>query len=353
MKARCAGHATGGWERARPAPQRMRLALPTQLCAGAVYIRREDGAFAARGIELAIGPHVTGKAALDAVLRDEADLAIVADTPFALAVLRGSPVAAISAIYSSRKTMALMAARATVRVPADLAGKTIGTAFGTNAQYFLDTMMLAHGVPRSSVTIVDVPPAQLQQALLSGRVDAVTIWHPQRALLRDALGAEATTPLGEDIFVYRFLLVAKTDYIERNTAAIGRLLDGLEQAIESIQRDPARARQVIARGIGLAPALLQDGFDASDFYLSLDQSLLLERDVRTQMAQIEMAEFTVRAVTHCRYLIMEAAMFGQARSSSQWQLRIASFRQGLREHRDGKPGDEALLARSYHRPLKQ
>lgn len=277
------------WQLAAPGPaqrpaQRMRLALPTQMSAGAVYVGQEEGAFAAHGIALTVRPFVTGKIALDAVLRDEADLAIVADTPFALAVLRGSPVAVVSSIYASRKMMSLMADRSKIGAPADLAGKTIGTVFGTNAQYFLDTMMLAHGVPRASVTIVDVPPEQLEQALLSGRVDAVTIWHPQRALLRSALGAEATSLSGEDIFVYRFLLVAKTGYIERNGAAIARLLAALDQAIVSIQRDPARARQVIARSIGLAPDLLQDGFSASDFHLALDQSLLLELGVQSRWA---------------------------------------------------------------------
>jgi signal transduction histidine kinase/DNA-binding response OmpR family regulator/HPt (histidine-containing phosphotransfer) domain-containing protein len=68
-------------------------------------------------------------------------------------------------------------------------------------------------------------------------------------------------------------------------------------------------------------------------------------DVRTQTDQIEMAESTAKAVGNFRYLIMETALYREARSGQQWRQRVDSFRRQLAAHRYNEGRQQALLDR--------
>ena len=68
-------------------------------------------------------------------------------------------------------------------------------------------------------------------------------------------------------------------------------------------------------------------------------------EVRAQTDQIEMAEGTAKAVGNFRYLIMETALYHQARSSQQWRQRVDSFGRQLAVHRYSESREQALLDR--------
>ncbi len=261
------------------------LALPTQLSAGAVYVGREQDYFSRHGVQLIAQPFALGKLALEAVLQGRADLALVADTPFMLAAMRGRRVAAVATVFGSRKTMAILARRSSaISAPADIRGKTIGTVFGTNAQYFLHALMVAHGIGRDEVRIVDYTPDALVAALRSGRVDGATLWHPDLGRMELELGAAVAPVYAEDIFIYRFLLVGTPAYIDANGPAITRLLRAMEDGNAFIRNQPGDARRIIGRNIGIDPGLLATAFQPSDYQLTLDQSLLLTLDDQTRWA---------------------------------------------------------------------
>jgi signal transduction histidine kinase/CheY-like chemotaxis protein len=68
-------------------------------------------------------------------------------------------------------------------------------------------------------------------------------------------------------------------------------------------------------------------------------------EVRTQTEQIEMAEGTAKAVGNFRYLIMETALYHEARSSQQWRQSLDSFGRQLAKHRYSERREQALLDR--------
>lgn len=258
------------------------LALPLQISAGALFVAAEHQFFANHKLAVTIATHALGKDALQAVLSGEADLAVLADTPFMFAVMRGEKIATVASIFGSRKTMAIVGRkdRRILRAE-DLGGKTIGTIFGTNAQFFLDVLLLAHGVPRESVKVVDLAPEALEAALRSGRVDAITVFNPK---MKAAIGDRGTTIYGEDLFVYRFVLVGKQSYLDSHQAEIGQLLASIEQSNRFIHEEPALAKTIIGQAISTAPDLMAGYFEPNDFQISLDQSLLLALGDQTRWA---------------------------------------------------------------------
>ena len=267
-----------------PAPVPLTLAMPVQVSSSALFMAQERQLFPKHGLSVTLQPFQLGMQALQSVIDGKADLAFVADTPFVLAVLRGKQVAAVATVFQSRRSMALFArADSAIRAPDSLRGKTVGTVIGTNAAYFLDTLLDVHGIARDSVRIVGLRPEQLPAALASGQVDAVTVWHPDLARLEQEY-RDGTTLYGEDFFVYRFLLVGKKSYIDGHPAQIRRILATLDESHRQIKADPARARALVGERLGIAPALLARAFEPGDFSLALDQTLLLGLSDQTRWA---------------------------------------------------------------------
>ena len=68
-------------------------------------------------------------------------------------------------------------------------------------------------------------------------------------------------------------------------------------------------------------------------------------EVERQTEEIIMAENTAKGAGQFRYLIMEAALRGETRTSVQWRQRVASFDRLLAGHRYSNAAERGLLAR--------
>ena len=269
----------------RQSTDRLLIALPQQPSAGAFFVAQERSLFDKQGLSLQVESHRMGKTALQSVLDGKADLALVADVPFMLAAMRGEPIATVGAVYESRRGMAVLArADRGIARPEQLAGKSVGTIAGTNGEFFLDTMLLAHNVPRAQVKVVALNIGELGDALRSGKVDAITIWTPELSSLQRELGARAITLYGGDLFMLRFLIAGRSDFIAAHPEALRKLMAALGESNALIRTQPRQALAGIGRAVGTDPALLADSFNAGDYVLSLDQALLLTLGEETRWA---------------------------------------------------------------------
>ncbi len=266
-------------------PVQVRIAIPTQISAGSIFVAQDQRYFPSRGIDAAIQPFALGKDALSSVLQGKADLAVLADTPFMLAVMKGEQIAAITTIFSSRTAIAVVARKDRGIVTAeDLAGKRVGTIAGTNAQYFLDALLLSTGVDRATLQVKEVKPNAMAKALQDDDVDAVTAWNPELARLESAGQGRYAMIYGKDAFVYRFVLVAKQDYISRHAEEVRKVLRAIEDGVQFIQTESSAAKVIIGRAISLEPDLLARSFDPKDFFLTLGQALLLSLSEQSRWA---------------------------------------------------------------------
>ena len=279
----------GLWFKARQAnpgpPLAISIALPVQLSAGSLFIANDRQLFDQQGLKVDLKRFLLGKQALQTVLEGKSDLALVADTPFMHAVLRGERIAALATVFESRRTMAVVGRRdAGITTVASLKGKRVGTVFGTNAEFFLDTLLDVNDIARSDVLVQNLAPGQLVAALKEKKVDAVTVWHPDRARLALEMSADTVTLQGEDIFVYRFLLVGRQAYIQEHQEAVRRVLAALRASNTYISEHPLQARTALGSAIGVPAAQLEQAFNPADHTLVLDQSLLIALSAQARWA---------------------------------------------------------------------
>lgn len=283
--------AFGVWSRADNAHsgsaslRRVTIATPAQPGPGNIHVALADHLFEEHGVNAVEEPVASGMKALDALLELRADLAVVADTPIVMHTLKGRKLCIIATIYESRKGLAVLArSDRGIERPADLSGKRIGVTFGTNAQFFLETMLLVHGVPEKNATIVNIASEDLVSSVKSGRVDAVTVFNPHLANLSTDRAFPHRPFYGEELYKFRFNLVATQEYAKANQQLLDRVVASLVKASDVIRAEPGRARKIISQASNTDDAVIGTVFNPNDYHVHLDQSLLLALEDQSRWA---------------------------------------------------------------------
>ncbi len=264
---------------------RVTIALPTQLNSATMIVASSRGLFREAGVDVVTKPFLLGKDALQSVLDGEADMALVADVPFIFARLGGKDVAILASVSRARRALAIVARkdRGIARMQ-DLQGKSIGLTMGTNFTYFADAMLQVNRVATDKVQLVDLKVDDAIDSFKAGRVDAAVVFQPYLARLQAEMGTSINVFYGEDVYAFRFLLVAKPAYIDSHSAEIRRVLSALVAANESIKADPVSARQAVGQVVKIDELTMGRLFDPDDYQVSLDEAMLIAMDDQTRWA---------------------------------------------------------------------
>ncbi|WP_236685543.1 ABC transporter substrate-binding protein [Geobacter pickeringii] len=266
-----------------PPPATVRFAVASLIDSAPVFVAQQKGLFRSEGVAVKIIPYTSGKECLDALLRGEADLATGADLPLAILAMRKEKISVIASLSSNTRENSIVARidRGIAR-PEDLRGKRIGVTLGTSAEFMLDEFLLLHGIPHTAVTMVNLPPNAMVEALAGGAVDAVATWTPHTENLQERLaGNSVYFDAGETYRMYWGVAASAGPAAATSTALKG-VLRALVRANDTIGKHPAEAQQIVAGNVGLSPAKLRQLWSNYDFDLTLDQAfaLTLEREAR-------------------------------------------------------------------------
>lgn len=266
-------------------PISLRLAWANLHDCSLVQLAAAKGFFKEEGLAVQMQRCGYGKAALQAVLGGKADLATVAETPLMFAVLRGEPLSVIGSIYTSNKKNIIAARRKSgISVPGDLRDKRIAFTQGTTSHIFLSSFLTANHLAMDEVVPVDLAPEQMQEALLSGRVDAVSTWSPAARIIADRMGAEGVVFSDPHIYTETFVLAGRTSFVDGNQEAMRRMLRALLRAEAFAARHPKEAQAIVFAELKLPPALLAELWDEGSCTVALDHALLLALEEETRWA---------------------------------------------------------------------
>jgi NitT/TauT family transport system substrate-binding protein len=271
-----------------PAEPTEALTIATNMAyqgSGLVIIAQEKGYFAAEGLRVVLKPHTSGKAALDAVLTHKAEIATAGDTPIMFAAIAGERVALLATLFVARKDQGIVGRRDRGMVSlGDLQGKRVGLMRGTSSDFVLDTLLVAHKLLASDITIVPLQPEEFVQALLDGQVEAISMWQPYVSIAQRALGDRAITFYAENLYVTTLNLVSRHDLVTSRPATIVKCLRALVRAEGFIRERPAEARALIAAATKIDRALLEELLSTSTYAITLDQALVTSLEEQSRWA---------------------------------------------------------------------
>ncbi len=242
-------------------PVLITIACPRNISSSLVIIAHQKGLLARGGDRTTLLPFESGKAAMAHMLAGDADLALVAETPLAAAILADAKIKILATVSQSNRDLSIVARRGQGHSRADLRGKVIGYTQGTGGHFYLDTYCLMNRIDLGGLRLVNLSPLELRSALLDGRVDAVSAWNPHVAFLTEALGPQAAVFQDEVIYTQMFCLVARPEFIRDHPGQVKDLLEGLFLALDFVARSPDEARNQVAAYTQVTPALVAQFFE--------------------------------------------------------------------------------------------
>ncbi len=263
--------------------EKITIAYSTASNAMLMYIAFAKGYLAEEGLDATPQSHAFGKLALSAVLEGKADLATVADTPIVFAVMNGKEIITLASIQTSNRNDAIVSRqdRGIIK-PADLKGKNIGVTLGTTADFFVDSFLLAHGIEKNQVTLIDMKPDEMATALDRGKVDAVSTFNPTVKQLEKELGSKGVVFFGETFYTEIFCIAAGQEYVQKNPETIKKVLRALIKAETFVKQNDKEARNLVAEFLKMDKAILDETWDIFTFRVTLDQALLVDFEDQTR-----------------------------------------------------------------------
>jgi putative hydroxymethylpyrimidine transport system substrate-binding protein len=209
-----------------------------------IYAAQAGGHFEQAGLDVTIRQPPDPAAPIKQVAAGRMDLAISYEPEVLRARDQGLPVVSVGAIVQRPLTSIISLPEAKIRDPADLKGKTVGTAGIDYQSAYLRTILLEAGVHPSTVEERNVG-FSLTPALLTGRVDAVlgAFWNYEGTELR-LKGKRPRIIRMEEAGVPTYnelVLVANERSLERDTEKLRAFIGALSRGTRDLREDPDRA----------------------------------------------------------------------------------------------------------------
>jgi len=276
----------------------MAAAGPVTICHGSeaaalVPLAKLQGLYAAEGLEVQTRHYPSGFQALAAMLAGDCALATAAVPPVVFQALHRADFRILAAISSSGDFERIVAYRDRgILAPADLRGRRIAVARATSAHYFLDMFLAAQGLTPGDVTEVYLQAQEVGPALRAGEVDAAAHWEPNIRHLAAELGERAQVFTFSGLVVSPFLLLARQDLVEQQSATVQGILRALVRAERSMADAPAAAARLLAPVYDDSPEEFSFVSSLHDFGVRLDQPLpfILENAARWQIGLLPAGE---------------------------------------------------------------
>lgn len=224
-----------------------------------IYAAQASGAFARAGLDVTIRTPTDPATPLKLVAAGKVDMAISYEPELLLARDKGIAVQGVGALVEQPLTSIISLKGAKITGPADLAGKTVGTAGIPYQSDYLKTILDRAGVAPSRVKEVNVG-FNLVPNLLSKKVDAILggYWNYEGVQLAQAKKDPVIIKVDDaGVPTYDELVFVATEKTVRDRGEmIRRFIQALQSGAKAVQADPnAGVTPLVAASKDLEPKL--------------------------------------------------------------------------------------------------
>ncbi len=227
----------------RPQPESLRLMLdylPNADHAG-IYAAKDSGAFSRAGLDVQIQTPSDPAAPLKLLAAGKVDLAISYEPELLLARDKGQQLVAVAALVQKPLTSIMSVGKNGIKDPAQLKGKTVGTAGIPYQSAYLKAILTKANVDPASVKEVNVG-FNLVPAMLSKKVDATlgAFWNVEGVQLQRQKKDPSIIRLEKaGVPTYdELVIVARAQDLRDGGERVRRFLFALARGHEAVRKDP-------------------------------------------------------------------------------------------------------------------
>src|SRR4051794_34597671 len=246
-----------------PTPLSLALDFTPNAAHAPIYAAVRTGADRAHGIRLRIlGPGTGTPDSLKLVTSGRADVGVLDIHDLGLAAERGADIVAIGALV--QKPLAAVIARAGIKRPRDLAGRTVGVTGLPSDVAVLNAVVSGDGGDFSAVRQHTIGFSAVPQ-MVAGKVDAVTAFWNAEGVVLHTRGVKTS-----DFRVDRYgappypevVLFVKRSTLAKRRKDLRALIAALRDGVAAVHRDPGAAIKQIAQVSSADEPLVRAQLDA-------------------------------------------------------------------------------------------
>ena len=254
-------------------PIKLSLAVSPAPYSALVAIADQKGFFKQEGLDVSLASYPSGREALDAVCRGDAQVATVADIAFSAKALEDHSIRILASIGTTVGSQIVARKDRNIQKPSDLKGKKIGFSTGTVSDYFLYSFLITENIAPKDVTEINIPPVKQAEAIVNGEVDAVSAFEIFAFTAKQRLGENAVCWDAQNSLAYHWLLATTENQI-RSPEALKRLLRAMIKAEDFVLANQEETKDLIAGEWGFDPLFLRESWPRTRIGVSLDQSIV-------------------------------------------------------------------------------
>jgi len=232
----------------------------------------------------AIGYKVTwaefpfGPPLLEAINAGAIDFGHTGEAPPVFAQAAGSSIVYVAHEPPAAEGEAILVPKdSPIKSLAELKGKKVAFAKGSNSNYFAVKALEKAGIKYGEFEAVHLAPADARAAFESGKVDAWAIWDPYYASAEAGAGARVLTT-GKGIVSNHQFYLASRNYVEPNAKAIDVVLSELKAVDDWVKSDPKAAAEQLSPPIGIPAPVLEAALKRQGYGIKpLDDAVVAEQ----------------------------------------------------------------------------
>lgn len=247
-----------------------------------LYIVEENGwleealAEAGYDIKVTYTEFESGPPENEAFATGQQDIGVMGNVPAISGIASGQERDIIGIAYNGEKTLGIMVQNdSSITAVNELAGKKIGIVIGSIAQDYLNAMLENAGISMEDVELINLGVSELETALLTGQVDAVAMWNPEKLKIC-ADNAGVLLADGTGVYAGENVIVANKEYIAQNPDIVRIFMEQYKRGVEELKSDFDRYAEKYSVVTGLSKELLVQTWEDSNFPVKLTPQDQLE-----------------------------------------------------------------------------
>ncbi len=238
------------------------------------FIALEKGYFQQEGLEIEPIYVNSGKEALNTLLSNDTDLALISETNLAFLSFSDQSVQIISEVTQKCDHKILGRKDRGINQLSDLRGKKIASPKGTSPEFAVEKALDTVNIKSSDFEYVNLSPLNLPLALAKGEIDAYAIWEPHVQNGIKLLGLNSVTITLKDHYCVKINVAGKKNYLSNNAIAVRKFLNTLSRAEQFVKNNIDEAQEVVLKHIAIDQEILKSIWPDYIFRVQITTSLL-------------------------------------------------------------------------------
>jgi sulfonate transport system substrate-binding protein len=237
-----------------------------------------------------------GPPLLEAINVGAIDFGNTGETPPVFAQAAGAPIRYVAYEPPAQKGEAILVQKnSPLNSVAELKGKKVAVAKGSNAHYLLVKALEKAGVKYEDITPAFLAPADARAAFESGAVDAWSIWDPYQSSAETTLGAKTLTDATGTVPNTQFYLSSQK-FIATEPKILDIVLDELRGVDAWAQTDIHAVAEQLSVAVGLPVPVLEVALKRQSYGIKPidDQVLADQQKLADTLYQLKLIPKEVR-----------------------------------------------------------